>query len=783
MHSLLTVQALFGSIVACVPFSLDPNSLSLFSRDEDFNEEDLSFIQNIGAIGDSYSAGIGAGNRLGSPVTFSPAEFGSWKCSRYDNSYPYLINQYLRDGELKDFDFHSCSGAKIPEIIDEQLDYVRGDRDVMLLSGGGNDVEFGDILNKCIFQWFAPTKLAGDSLEELLLAFGEEVDPEFLVWFHENKNKLTRSCDKQLEESTKIIDSKEFTNNIGKLIDKAKEKLKVDGVIYYTGYAKFFDPDIAENDFCSRPENTWSLFLSKHVASGWIFEEPIVQTKENRKKLNDLVDRVNIKIENVIREKAEGDKDRVRFVNYDSMFATVGARFCQRGVDRHEDNRMEDLAFYPLNLHDPFGTAPFKRSGSTPGYVGNGTEEAHINNLAQLADKAGIEYKSWVPMQKAKAKALAAGDVIKSESLADLDNMNPDLTKRMSILPDGIGRTFHPTILGHHIIARLVVWEMIQRNKRRHGMKPDELEVVFEHSCTLGPQFPAPSGLQCRNKKWGAPKYKTTDGSTPVLAAIREFCSKRKGQTVEQGKERIYDRWDVSGWHVTKRQSLWLSATTGHFQECKKATIEDSCEETLAGGLQACNKDTSWTQGMNAQGKNCIEYAIEISPSVHEGDPPWNEHVASFPPPETVMSSLLPYTGKRQVDCSVPQGQSWDVKDAEAAIEQYCSNNEPYGGYDMTVVKGNVTISASVKFNTTDLTGQPSYWPTPYKDEGYCQGFDWKHKNSDDCKYAFRKMLFERATSLQPAIIGNIGKKKFVRLKAGGLSATSQFTGLMQRVK
>lgn len=37
-------------------------------QDSDWDPEDLSFIAKIAAIGDSYSAGIGAGTRLGSII-------------------------------------------------------------------------------------------------------------------------------------------------------------------------------------------------------------------------------------------------------------------------------------------------------------------------------------------------------------------------------------------------------------------------------------------------------------------------------------------------------------------------------------------------------------------------------------------------------------------------------------------------------------------------------------------------------------------------------------------
>ena len=37
----------------------------LGKRDDDFDPNDLSFITKLAAVGDSYSAGIGAGSRLG----------------------------------------------------------------------------------------------------------------------------------------------------------------------------------------------------------------------------------------------------------------------------------------------------------------------------------------------------------------------------------------------------------------------------------------------------------------------------------------------------------------------------------------------------------------------------------------------------------------------------------------------------------------------------------------------------------------------------------------------
>lgn len=80
---LLAVAALATSVLAN-PLRLGNitrgtswNSQSLIRRDDDddddvFDPADLSFIKSMAAVGDSYSAGIGAGSRLGISGPSSP---------------------------------------------------------------------------------------------------------------------------------------------------------------------------------------------------------------------------------------------------------------------------------------------------------------------------------------------------------------------------------------------------------------------------------------------------------------------------------------------------------------------------------------------------------------------------------------------------------------------------------------------------------------------------------------------------------------------------------------
>ncbi|KAK2007905.1 kinetoplastid membrane protein 11 [Colletotrichum eremochloae] len=114
-----------------------PNLLLSRQSIEDFDPDDLSYIQKLDAIGDSYSAGIGAGNRLGSVLNALDPN-SDWACSRYDQSYPSFVDGDARLGNraTRNFQFKSCSGATSSEVIEHQIPRLDGNQDVILLSAG-----------------------------------------------------------------------------------------------------------------------------------------------------------------------------------------------------------------------------------------------------------------------------------------------------------------------------------------------------------------------------------------------------------------------------------------------------------------------------------------------------------------------------------------------------------------------------------------------------------------------------------------------------------------------
>jgi hypothetical protein len=81
-HSLYIAQGLSAALVSGFPLTTPnrPSDIVPLTRRQDVNPFDLSGVKRLVAIGDSYSAGIGAGERL---ATLNPATWGSeWWCRR-----------------------------------------------------------------------------------------------------------------------------------------------------------------------------------------------------------------------------------------------------------------------------------------------------------------------------------------------------------------------------------------------------------------------------------------------------------------------------------------------------------------------------------------------------------------------------------------------------------------------------------------------------------------------------------------------------------------------------
>ena len=101
------------------------------------------------AIGDSFSAGISAD---------VPDDELNWSCSRFKKSYPSQMNENPRfpgHSTSRTFVFGACSGGKMQDLIDRQIElgepdlkaeYPKiGKPQIGTVSIAGNDLKFGEV--------------------------------------------------------------------------------------------------------------------------------------------------------------------------------------------------------------------------------------------------------------------------------------------------------------------------------------------------------------------------------------------------------------------------------------------------------------------------------------------------------------------------------------------------------------------------------------------------------------------------------------------------------------
>jgi lysophospholipase L1-like esterase len=251
------------------------------------------WVERFASVGDSYSAGLGAGDRL------------DWRCSRYAESYPNILHSSLLGAHpRRTHQFLACSGATSTEILDNQVGALSSDIDLLTISAGGNDIGLTAILSDCVYQFYMADENA---------------------------------CQRSIDEARKMIANEtQLYRNVTLLIEAAKPKLNQDhGVIYYTGYAGFFGID---DNACDNV--TWAVWGTVERSKQYL-------KLEMRQTLNEMVRSVNA----VLRKATEDAGPNVRFIDYDSQVETSRGRYCEAGVTEPDPNRY-GLAFYEWSTVD-----------------------------------------------------------------------------------------------------------------------------------------------------------------------------------------------------------------------------------------------------------------------------------------------------------------------------------------------------------------------------------------------------------------------------------------------
>lgn len=121
----------------------------LFSQRNDRDPANMEWIRRWAAIGDSYTAGIGAGQPLGHMITEEEVAItepdgadqirDNWRCARYDMAYPKVLERQFPNVNKDGFQYLACSGDRSVQIY-QQARALKGNLDFVTFTAGGNDL-------------------------------------------------------------------------------------------------------------------------------------------------------------------------------------------------------------------------------------------------------------------------------------------------------------------------------------------------------------------------------------------------------------------------------------------------------------------------------------------------------------------------------------------------------------------------------------------------------------------------------------------------------------------
>lgn len=93
---------------------------------------------NYVALGDSYSAGVGAGGST-----------SGGSCDRSTNAYPAL---WAAGHGPSSFTFAACSGATTTDVLNSQVSSLNSGTTLVSLTIGGNDAGFSNVMETCVLE-------------------------------------------------------------------------------------------------------------------------------------------------------------------------------------------------------------------------------------------------------------------------------------------------------------------------------------------------------------------------------------------------------------------------------------------------------------------------------------------------------------------------------------------------------------------------------------------------------------------------------------------------------
>ncbi|KAK3897846.1 SGNH hydrolase-type esterase domain-containing protein [Staphylotrichum tortipilum] len=552
----------------------------------------FNWVRRFAAVGDSYTAGIGSGEQLGGLFH----NFNDWSCSRYDLSYPMILQQWV-GSSIEDFQYPACTGDQTWQVYN-QINALAGNLDLVTLTAGGNDLCLVDIIKDCI-----------------VLAFYDEA-----------------TCNAILQKAEQNL-ANIMRSNIKEMLLALNSKMATNGIVVYNSYARFFNTD---NEKCATDED-WGLF--PWVAYTWlgIRSTPLPLTIARRQRFNTLTAGLNDLIREVIHDVADEVNYKIGFNNWDLWpIEGVDGQMCSPSSSgAYPDRNQPDLLFFKPDTRKTLFRSPFfKRNlelqveNSTATPVTSGTppipgpsdsplpplEEADIDPVL----KARLEYlRDSIPArdldENGVDRAIYRSSLWNSvnpraAALHALDKRAPTVPSCPSdargwlpslgfLLPDFFGRIFHPNEKGHNAIASFALLETMDLRAKVLGVSPEVCEITEVFQCW---------------RAGGRTEYVTADRAD---ANLKDFCA-----TVE-GPGSGYTNWIRSKkYHEGTPDEMEFFLKGGNVDNVNR----EECVEAFTKIVHGCDNGDSdnpmnWKFGGRWQAG---EYEYDLSPNARRPWPP-----------------------------------------------------------------------------------------------------------------------------------------------------------------
>ncbi|KAH0531130.1 hypothetical protein TsFJ059_000002 [Trichoderma semiorbis] len=407
------------------------------------NYNDFTWVANFALVGDSYSAGIGAGSLL------------DYTCSRYDGSYGAMMAKQFVG--LQNFYNLACSGAQSSDIL-TQIEQLPGGLDLAVMTAGGNDLCLSAILKRCILSATA----------------------------------TQASCQAAINLAQTGLNNY-LQSNIEALIEALDAKMDSDGVVVIVGYAQFFD---ATTDACTTEEWTFAGTTNLPLSTSL------------RAQLNDLVIWTNTALQNAVASVQGTSSHKIMFADWDSWPGTVSGRFCEQGQNPSplsNDGTVSQLQFFKPNT----ARAPVRSDILF-------RRDAFLANSSAFVDEDALHWEKPINMLTKRG--------IQTPVCAPSSSLN--------LIPDQIGKWFHPTLWGHASMMTFALNEARTARAEILGIEPP--------ACVS-------SGVTCNSPRtfYASSDYRPYSGTYAIGIQIADFCSMTT-TAINKGEGPVPFQWTYS---------------------------------------------------------------------------------------------------------------------------------------------------------------------------------------------------------------------------------------------